>query len=143
MASGIYNKFWENLAKGLIDFTVNDGYKMALVDDTYTFSKNNNTWQTGSDPYDSEVTGTNYTAGGKLMGQGTVTYDGANDRGVLDAPNTTWPLSTITAKYGICYKVTGVYLCFCFDFGSNKSSSNGDFTLNYNAVGILTLAQAA
>ena len=60
---------------------------------------------------------------------------------VLDAADTVWSASTITARAAVIYEDTGTpatssLLGFC-DFGANFSSSNGDFTIQWAAEGIL------
>jgi hypothetical protein len=143
MASGLYNIFFYRQAIAQMNFQTNDLCKVALVDDTYVFDKDHDTWETGSDPFNSEVVGAGYAAGGVTLGQGTVTQVDASDLVKLDAPNTVFSGITVTARFAIVYIVSGVYLVFCFDFGSNQTVSDGDLTLNYNAAGIVTLAQVA
>lgn len=59
----------------------------------------------------------------------------------LDADDVTWASSTITARYAVIYKDTGVAttspLIGFVDFGQDESSSNGNFTIQWSANGIL------
>ena len=90
-----------------------------------------------------EVSGTGYTSGGAALASKAVTVDDTDDEGVFDAADTTWSTSTITARYAVLYKDTGTpstspIICI-IDFGSDKSSSAGNFTISWNAEGILNL----
>lgn len=90
-----------------------------------------------------EVEGTGYTAGGAELGSVTVTQDDTNNRGVFDAADTTWASSSITARGAVIYKSTGTaandLLIAYKDFGEDKTSSNGNFTITWSADGILYL----
>ena len=86
-----------------------------------------------------EITGTGYTAGGKLLVGNAVTADGANMK--FDANNLTWAGSTITAGGAVLWDDdTADTPIALFDFGGDQVSANGDFTINWNASGILTLS---
>lgn len=139
----IYNFF----KKCLFDHTVNinlkvgaDTIKCALLTSSYT--PNIDTQDYWDDVVANEITGTGYTTDGATLANQAVTQDNTNDRAVFDADDVTWSSSTITARYAILYKYTGTAstspLLVYFDFGSDKSSSSADFTIQWNAVGILT-----
>jgi len=91
-----------------------------------------------------EVTGTGYTAGGATLASKTINYDTSSNTLTLDAADVTWPSSTITARYAVIYDSTGTdetsALIAYVDFGADVVSTNGDFTLSWNASGIVTLA---
>ncbi len=88
-----------------------------------------------------------YFAGGQAISGALVyTQDNTNDLGSWDAADITWTSSTITARYAVIVKVrsNGLNkeldnLIGYIDFGSNQSSSNGSFTLQWNTVGVLAL----
>jgi hypothetical protein len=70
--------------------------------------------------------------------------DLTNDRAAFDADDSTWPASTITARYAAIVKVRGGHgnfdnLVGYIDFGSNQSSSNGAFTIQWNSLGVMLL----
>lgn len=92
-----------------------------------------------------EVSGTGYTAGGETLTV-TVSQDNTNDRGTVDADDVTWSTATITARGAVIYKDTGTpatSLLICYvDFGSDKTSTAGDFIYTVHADGILNAAQA-
>jgi len=99
---------------------------------------------TGSDPFDSEITGSAYTAGGAVLTGATATIDTSNDLVTLDATDLTWATSTITARNAVLYDstITNKNLIACFQFTEDKSSANGDFTIQWNASGLMTLQQS-
>lgn len=139
MANVIYNSFKKNIMNGSIDLDT-DTIKVMLVTSSYT--PNQDTHEFKSD-VTNEVTGTGYTAGGATLSNKSVTQDNTDDEGVFDADDVTWSNSTITARGAVLYKSTGndatsPLICY-FDFGENKSSSNGDFSIQWNSEGIINL----
>lgn len=90
-----------------------------------------------------EVSGTGYSAGGAALSNKAITQDNTDNEGVFDADDLTWSSSTITARYAAIYKDTGTpgtspILCI-LDFGENKVSTSGNFTIQWAAEGILNL----
>lgn len=140
MANVIYNAFKKNIMNGGIDLD-SDTIKVALV--TSSYSPNIDTHEDMAD-VTNEVTGTGYTAGGASLANKAVTADTTGDKGVFDADDVTWSSSTITARGAVLYKSTGVaandLLIMYVDFGSDKVSSSGNFTITWDSAGILTLA---
>lgn len=118
-----------------------DTIKCLLLKNTYTID--------ATDVYVSDLTpGTNevangngYTTGGTAI-TCSVTYSGAT--ATFDATDATWPASTITARYAVVYKDTGLTttspVLFLYDFGADKSSSGGTFTVAWHASGLATLS---
>ena len=83
--------------------------------------------------------GGGYTTGGQLLVGNAVTADGANMK--FDANNLTWAASTITAGGAVLWDDdTADTPIALFDFGGDQTSSNGDFTINWNVNGLLTLS---
>jgi len=137
MASGVYNEFKGDVLKKVHDL-VNDTVKVALLTSSAAFDADNDNW---ADISSNEVSGTGYSAGGATLGSKTVTVDNTNDRASFDGADTTWSTSTITARFAAVYDDTHASdrLICLFDFGSNQTSSNGDFTIAWHANGILLL----
>lgn len=140
MADVIYNSFKAKIMDGSIDLDT-DTIKVALVTATYTPNQDTHDF---FDDVTNEVSGTGYTAGGATLASKTVTADTTDNEGVFDAADVTWSTSTITARGAVIYKSTGTastsaLICY-LDFGSDQSSSAGDFTIQWNAEGILNLA---
>jgi len=142
MANAIWNDFKRALLAAEIDLdSGGNTIKVALVDSNLTPDIDANTvW---SDISACEVAGGGYTAGGNTLASQAVTADNTDDEGVFDASDTNWASSSITARGAVVYKSTGVastspLICF-FDFGSDQTSSSGNFTITWNAEGILNL----
>jgi hypothetical protein len=140
MASVIYNTFKQRLMDGEVDFDTDQFYVFLSSN---AFTPNADTQNVYTDVSASEITGVNYVAGGTLLTGVTVTLNLSTDKAILTANNVTWASSTITARYCTIYKKAGSspvsWLVASFDFGSDKSSSAGDFTVQWNASGIIDL----
>jgi hypothetical protein len=147
MASGFYEVFWVALALGDVHWD-SDTIMAALVDSGYAFDGSydtETTWVSGQEPYDSEIAGTGYTAGGAALETATVAWDETNSRAKLDAEDVTWAESELTAAGAVLWDDThanDIPLVY-FDFGAEYTSAGGDFTLQWNAAGIITLAPKA
>ncbi len=142
MADIIYDSFLGDVAKGNIDLDT-DTIKCLLVTSSYTPDRAHDK----RDDITNEVTGTGYTTGGAEVGSKAVTVDGVNHLAKFDGADVTWADSTITARGAVLYKARGGAssadeLIGYWDFGSDKSSSAGPFTVQWNTSGILTYAQA-
>lgn len=134
MSSGIYNRFKANLMNKIVDLEA-DTLKMMLLTSSHSFDE---TDSVKADVTANEVAGTGYTADGSSLVASTVTESTST---IFDGVDVTWPSSTITARYGVLYDdtVTNDDLICCFDFGEDKSSNNGNFTLQFASTGIITL----
>lgn len=144
MASKIYGSFMGKALNKEIDWD-SDTIKVALVSSAYT--PNQDTHDYYDDVSGSEVSGTGYTAGGAALASKTLTYDAANNVTVLDAADVTWANSTITARYAVVYDDSGATagqkaLLGYVDFGSDQSSTNGNFTITWDSTGIFRLTVA-
>ena len=116
-----------------------DTIKTALLTG-YTFAQD--THDFFDDVSASEVPATgNYTAGGATLGTKTATYDTATDQTRLDAADTTWPSSTISATDAVVYKSTGTPatspLIAAVDFGATVSTTAGTFQITWDPTGIV------
>lgn len=126
-----------------IDF-LNDTVKVALLTNAYT--PNQDTDDYWDDISTHETSGSGYVAGGDtLVGKG-LTYDGPSNTIKLDATDTTWASSTITARYAVVYvdttvAATSALICY-IDFGQDEISSNGDFKITWHVNGIATIVAA-
>jgi len=97
-----------------------------------------------------EVSGTGYTATGNQLSVSVTpspagpTWSGANTTAYINFSDTTWTTATITARGALIYQnatltIGGSSLirptCAVLDFGSDKSSSASNFTIQFPAVG--------
>lgn len=114
-----------------------DTIKCALT--TVTYTEDQDTHDFFND-VTNEVSGTGYTAGGATLGSKTATYDTASDQTRLDAADTTWTTSTITARKAIVYKSTGTAstspLIGLLNFGADVSTTGGTFQITWDSTGI-------
>lgn len=140
MADVIYNAFKKYIMNGSIDLDT-DTIKVMLVTSTYTPDQDAHDFR---DDITNEVTGTGYSAGGATLANKAVTQDNTDNEGVFDADDVSWTTSTITARGAVLYKARGgassadELICY-LDFGSDKVSTAGTFTIAWNAEGILNL----
>lgn len=140
MASGVYTTFKSQIMKKSMDL-VNDTIKVALMNNSHSFTATADGW---ADVSANEASGTGYTSPGQNLASLAVTADDGDAEGVFDAADTTWASSTITAYHAVIYDdtittPTADQLICSIDFGGAKSSSNGNFTLQWNSEGIINL----
>jgi hypothetical protein len=143
MASKLYGNFLLKALNKEVDFD-SDTIKVALLTSAYT--PNQDTHDYFNDVSANEVTGTGYTQGGITLSSKTATYDSGTNVIVLDAADVTWSSSTITARYAVVYDSTGTAstsaLIGYVDFGSDQSSTNGNFTITWDSTGIVRITVA-
>lgn len=141
MPNAVFNSFKRDIMNGSIDLDT-DIINVMLVTSTYV---PNIDLHTKRSDITNEVVGTGYTAGGQALAGKVVSAENASDAGKFTATNTTWAASTITARGAVLYKARGGLatadeVIAYIDFVTDKTSSAGDFTVQWNANGILTLA---
>ena len=143
MAASInfYDSFTEFIGDGTIDMDL-DTFKIMILSNTYTPAQATHNYR---DDLTNEVTGTGYTAGGATLA--TVTWTLGTALTKFDAADVTWTTVTFsTGRYAAIYKSRGGAasadeLVLYVDFGANQSPSAVDFTIQWNASGIFTLAR--
>ena len=133
--------------------TGGDTFKMALYTSSATIDANTTSYSATN-----EATGTNYTAGGNTLVNGGVTASNTSSSagtGYTTFSNTTWSNATITARGALIYNstpsansnanttLTNAAVC-ALDFGSDKTSTAGDFTIIFpsatNTTAIIRIA---
>lgn len=143
MPSKLYGNFLLKALNKEVDFDT-DTIKVALLTSSYTPDQDAHDYFNDVSTY--EVSGTGYTAGGNTLASKTATYDSATNVIILDAADTTWASSTITARYAVIYDSTGTSstsaLIGYVDFGSDQASTNGNFTITWDATGIVRITVA-
>lgn len=135
MASGIYNVFKGNLLNKQVNLgSGGDTVKVALMNNSHTFTAGNTVW---SDVSANEASGTNYTAGGVTLANKSVTVAATTK---WDADDATWATATITAYHAVVYDTTNTNSLICsIDFGGAKTSTANTFAIQWDAAGIITL----
>jgi hypothetical protein len=124
-------------------------FKVDILDGTFDFSSGTSqvfkialytsaaTLGAGSVAYSvtNEVSGTGYTAGGNTL---TISANPASSgtTAFLDFADTTWSTATITARGALIYLADGGTnpAVAVLDFGSDKTSTAGDFTIVFPAA---------
>lgn len=144
MPSKLYGNFLKQALNKEIDWD-SDTIKVALLSSSYTPNQDTHDYYDDVSAY--EVSGTGYTTGGITLASKTSTYDGANNVIILDAADVTWSSSTITARYAVVYDDSGASagtkaLVGYIDFGSDQSSTNGNFTITWDSTGIVRITVA-
>jgi hypothetical protein len=125
--------FKQQLMQGQHNFTLSTGntFKIALYTSSATLGATTTAYSATN-----EVTGTAYVAGGNTLTNVTPTTSGTT--AFTDFADTTWASSTITANGALIYNANASNAAtVVLAFGSDKSSSNGDFTI------VFPLADAA
>ena len=81
-----------------------------------------------------ETSGTNYTAKGNTLTRVDPSTSGTT--ALTDFEDTTWSSSTITARGAMIFNedTSGDTSVLILDFGSDKSSSSGDFVIQFPAA---------
>ncbi len=127
-----------------------DTFKIALYPSTATYDANTTAYSATG-----EVTGTNYTAGGKALTGNNVSFTNTNTSagtGFANFSSVTWSTATVTARGAVIYNSTGLgraasstnndwlsganatstnaAVCV-LDFGADKTATAGDFTINF------------
>jgi len=138
MASGLYGITFLNALKNTLALDLDsDTIKIMLVTSSYTPDFGAHDFKAD---VSNEVSGTNYTAGGNTLSSLALTQTGGTIK--FDAADTSWSSATITdARGAVIYddSLTDDPLIAYIDFGANYSSTNGTFTIAFNAGGIFTI----
>ena len=135
MPSLIYNSAVRDSLVGNIDFDTDTFWAM-LVTSAYTENKDTHTKRSD---VTNEITGTGYTAGGKVVSVSVAAVDTANDRVVITIASVNWPSSTFTARKMVVYKrrgglATADELVCVVDFGTDKITEDGTLTVGASTI---------
>ena len=118
--------FKSELMTATHDFTASTGntFKLALYDNSASF-----TAATTAYTVTNEISGTGYSAGGGTLTNVSPTTSGTT--AFTDFDDLTFSTATITARGALIYNDTaaGDPSVVVLDFGSDKSSTAGDFTI--------------
>ena len=124
--------FKTGLMDGTFDFssTTTQVYKIALYTNSATLNQDTTAYTSSG-----ETSGTGYVAGGKELTIG-VNPTNSNDISYLSFDDISWTGSTFTARGALIYKYDGSTnpaVCV-LDFGSDKTTTNGNFTVQFPAA---------
>lgn len=140
----LYGQAISKMANKEIDWD-SDDIRVALVTSSYT--PDQDTHDYWNDVVANEASGTGYTANGQALTTKTNGYNGGTNKIKLDADDTSWPSTTITARYAVIYDRTPASdstrpLLGYVDFGQDMTSSNGTFQITWDANGIFEITVA-
>jgi len=132
ITQAICNSFKQQLLQGQHDFTASTGhtFKLALFTSSATLSSATTDYAASN-----EVSGTGYSAGGAVLTNVTPTLDSGT--AITDFADLTFSAATITAAGALIYNTTtgggsSTTDAVCvLSFGSDKSSTDGDFTIQF------------
>lgn len=113
--------FGLNLLKGLENFTSTSPYvyKIALYNANANLDNSTTAYTSVN-----EVTGTGYTAGGKVLTPIAPGFDNTNNTAFVSFNNVTWTFASFTARGALVYNsTTGAAVC-TLNFGSDKVPNN-------------------
>lgn len=118
--------FKKELMEGVHNFKNSGGstFKLALYDNNASFTAATTAYTTSD-----EVSGTGYTAGGGSLTRVDPSTSGTT--ALTDFADLTFSSATITARGALIYNdtATGDPSIVVLDFGADKTSSAGDFTI--------------
>ena len=140
--------FKQEILQGIHNFTNGSGggtttttgsgntFKIALYTSSASLGAGTTAYTTSN-----EVSGTGYTAAGNTLTNVTPTT--SSTTALTDFADTTWSSSTITARGALIYNSsttagTANRAVVVLDFGADKTSTNGDFTIQFPAAGAST-----
>lgn len=104
-----------------------DVIKIALYTSLATLGASTTVYTTSD-----EVVGTGYTAGGNTLTSPTVSLSGTT--AYVDFADTSWTTATITARGALIYNSSKSNKAIAvLDFGSDKTSTAGTFTIQFPA----------
>ena len=136
MASRNFTFLAEHLVNARINFD-SDTLKAVLVTSVPS-EANLDTWDFLNDVDNEVAAGGEYATGGFAVTASVGAVDAANDRVAItySAASPTYTASTITARGCVIYKDTTVAstspVAHFVDFGENKVSSDGNFTVTFS-----------
>lgn len=142
MASGIYNNYKARaLGLGTMVDLDGDTIKIALLTSSYTPDFDAHDFYDDVSANEVGASGT-YSAGGATLTV-SLSQDNTDNEGVFDATDVSFTGATITARYAVIYKSTGVSstspLIALIDFGSDQTSTAGTFAISFASEGIINL----
>jgi len=105
-------------------------FKIALFTSSATLSAATTAYSTSN-----EVSGTGYSAGGNILVVSQIPTS-TGTTAFLDFSDTTWTTATITARGALIYLANGTTnpAVAVLDFGGDKTSTAGNFTIQFPAA---------
>ncbi len=124
ISQAMCSSFKQQLLLGEHDMDTNT-IKIALYTSSATLGASTTVYTTSD-----EVVGAGYIAGGNTLSGATVSLSGTT--AFVDFTDTTWSSSSITARGALIYNSSvGNKAIAVLDFGGDKTSTNGNFTVQF------------
>lgn len=135
ITTAMCTSFKKELLEGKHDFNASSGhtFKIALFTSSATLDATTTDYSSSN-----EVVGSGYTAGGNTLTNIDPTTSGTT--AFTDFADTTWSTATITANGALIYNTTldggsgTTNAVAALAFGGDKTSTNGDFTIQFPAA---------
>ena len=136
ISQAMCTSFKVNLLQGAQNFNTGTTkvYKIALFTSAATLGAGTTTYS-GSTTGEVSSSGTGYTTGGEVLTVSQIPTDGGSGTtAFIDFDDVTWVAATITARGALIYNSTDDTAVAVLDFGSDKTSTNGNFTIIFPAA---------
>lgn len=131
ISQAMASSFKSEVLGGIHDLDT-DVIKIALYTSSATLSAATTVYTTSN-----EVVGTAYVAGGNTLTSPVISLDGTT--GICDFADSTWAAATITARGAMIYNSSKANRAIAIlDFGADKISTAGDFTVVMPAAAAAT-----
>ena len=130
ITTALCTSFKVGILKADHDFTgANNVFKLALYTSSATLGASTAAYTSSN-----ETSGTGYTAKGGALTSVTPTAPGSGTTAIVDFNDLTFADATITARGALIFNVGSGEPSVCaLDFGGDKTSTNGDFTIQFPA----------
>lgn len=132
----------KEVKKELVDTWLLETWKACLLTNAFTYVSGTHILYT--DLTNEVPNGSGYATGGNTVTRcawsaGATGYVDTTNA-AIDAVDTAWPASTFAnVRYAVVYENTGKKIRAIYDFGSDQSVTNGTFTIQWNAAGLIKI----
>jgi hypothetical protein len=131
ITSAVCNSFKQEVLGAIHDLDT-DTIKIALYTSSASLDATTTAYTTSN-----EIVASGYTAGGNTLSGAVISLDSST--AIVDFSDTTWSAATITARGALIYNSSKSNKAIAvIDFGADKISTNGDFTVQFPVAAAAT-----
>lgn len=131
ITSAVCNSFKQEVLGAIHDLDT-DTIKIALYTSSASLDATTTAYTTSN-----EIVASGYTAGGNTLSGAVISLDSGT--AIVDFSDTTWSAATITARGALIYNSSKSNKAIAvIDFGADKISTNGDFTVQFPVAAAAT-----
>jgi hypothetical protein len=131
ITSAVCNSFKQEVLGAIHDLDT-DTIKIALYTSSASLDTTTTAYTTSN-----EIVASGYTAGGNTLSGAVISLDSST--AIVDFSDTTWSAATITARGALVYNSSKSNKAIAvIDFGADKISTNGDFTVQFPVAAAAT-----